>query len=79
MEWGVFLFSPCSRGSQTRRIIFLMRRDPKPGIIHPKGLADESMQLLLAVHLPDFRPIQLNLLSTPLTIPLISCHINSFR
>ena len=35
-----------------------MRRALKPGVIHPKGLADESMRLLPAMHLPDFRPIQ---------------------
>jgi hypothetical protein len=38
-----------------------MRRDLKPGVIHPKGLADELMQLLPAMNLPDFRPIQLKM------------------
>jgi hypothetical protein len=48
-------------GGQTRRIIFLLRRDLKPGVIHPQGFANESMQLLPAMHLPDFRPIQLKM------------------
>ena len=57
---------PCSRGSQTRRIIFLMRRELKPRVIHPKGLADESMRLLPAMNLPDFRPVHLKMYQSDL-------------
>ena len=57
---------PCSRGFQTRRTIFLMRRDLKPGVIHPKGLADELMQLLPAMNLSDFCPIQLKMYQSDL-------------
>src|SRR6266566_8792750 len=37
---------PCSRGAKTQRLILLMRRDLKPGVVHCKGLADEPMGLL---------------------------------
>jgi hypothetical protein len=43
-----------------------MCRDFKPGVIHPESFADESVQLLPAMHLSDFRPIPLKMYQSDL-------------